>query len=358
MKNYFKITILLFLFSAPLFAQKPHGWTKEKWDEVKANKAVRLSLESNKDLLEANEAATLTIHVLIPPDMDEDGIPKNEVGDVLLPIGEIMPYKPTNWRIVEGGGNLITIDEISASYTSPAQAPANRTMTISVDLIPTGPNEPKIVLLKTLHFSENETSIVINLPEIDYNSTKFVTKNDGGVKVPTMQGMDPRVAGHISPDLQAKMAQAQQAMASAGQQSGYNLSAITSNAMSVYEPTSNRTTLKLVNMSVESYNGQLINTPKMNVLGISYQGKGTGTFSLKTPEFGLGFFSTSEIKGCGCGKNENPSKTELPCTGSVTITKADDKEMQGTFHTTVYSSVGDQIVIGSIYGKFKVLRAN
>ncbi|HMS39354.1 MAG TPA: hypothetical protein PKE69_03955 [Pyrinomonadaceae bacterium] len=60
---------------------------------------------------------------------------------------------------MKGGGNLVGIDETTQTYTAPTKLTSDKTAVISVDLTPLRPNSPKIVLVQTICFSENETAL-------------------------------------------------------------------------------------------------------------------------------------------------------------------------------------------------------
>ncbi|WP_337043217.1 hypothetical protein [Emticicia sp. 17c] len=349
----FRITFLLLSLPWSLFAQKPAGWSKQDWDKAIAQKGAQLILSSNKDLLEPNETCMLSVRVLIPPKDNAEGVPEGMPTDMLLPEGEVNPYKVTNWRVVEGGGNIIT-ESIVANYTAPGQAPAKRIMVVSVDCEPLSPNLPKVQLLKTLYFVENETAIVLNMPSMGIINAKFTNKNNGGFQMPAVPANVK-----LPPDVQAKMQEAQKQLAQAQKSSGYNLSAISSNAMAIYDPKQNLTATRFSELALQAMDGSLQIVPSIAILGFAYKGKDMGTFSLVGKDIGLGFAIPSSQQAFGCGKDiKDPQDNELPCTGIVTITKDDGKTMEGHFSTKIYTAVGKEIVVGSIYGKFTVMKAN
>lgn len=349
MKNILFVACLF--YSSITMAQKPIS--KQELDKAIAEKGAKLFLYSDKDLLEANESCVLSVRVVIPPEKNSDGQPEGMGTDIPLPEGEVNPYKVTNWRVVEGGGNLIT-ESTAASYAAPSKAPEKRLMVISVDCEPLSPNLPKVQLLKTLYFSENETSVVLNVPAMGIINAKFVNKLAGGVTLPNVPANVK-----LPPDVQANLARAQQEMAKAQKSSGYDLNAITSNASAIYDPAQNLTAIRFSQLALEAMDGSLQVVPNMAILGIGYIGRGTGTFTLANEKVGLGFAIPSERKAFGCSKDaKGPDDKPLPCTSGVTITKDDGKVLQGYFSTKVYTGVDKQIIVGSIYGKFTVLKAN
>ncbi|MGI8786218.1 MAG: hypothetical protein ACR2HG_00465 [Pyrinomonadaceae bacterium] len=318
-------------------------------------------LQASKPIVEANEVVGIHVmidnlaisefkHLPLPP-----GTPDEQL---LLPeqLGEF-PWTIENWKILEGGGSLNPVYGSKQNYKAPAQAPPDNLITISVDLIPKKAGDPKIILLQTLYFTENETAFYLNLPQIGAVSSKYILSANTGVKVPTMQGVDPRVAARMSPDLKAKMAQAQAQMQAAQEQSGINLSAVTSNAMALYDAPNNLTAVKFMKLKLQ-YNNRRVAAQSTGsaLLSFSFKGKDVGTYSLNDPATGLGFMLTMGGIGVGCGNN-NGSK-DAPCNGSVKITSMDDKTIKGEVMTKVYTAVKDKLYSGTFYGKFFVNRAN
>jgi len=355
--------VSLLLLTTSGFAQHIYTPAEER-DITRALRAGRITIESDKLLLEPNEAAALGLKLTIYPTVNQEteelqGTPTT----VDLPDGTDpnvpTPYREGKWKILQGGGTLTQIEPNNYSYTAPATAPPDKTMVISVELIPTSSHWPKMILLQTLYFIDDQTAIVVILPEVGFNSQKFVSQADGGVKVPTMQGMDPRVASHISPDLQAKMAQAQAAMAQAQQSSGINLSAITSNSMMYYDVPNDLTAIKFTKLSLQMENGRDIrSSAKAKAAGayaceISYKGTGLGRHQMNDKASGTAFHSLlPPIKACGCGNNRNGEQDEAPCNGYVNIQSIENGVAKGEFAARVYNAVGKRIVRGFIHGKF------
>jgi hypothetical protein len=347
-KNLF----IFFLFcSLNIMAQKPGSVTKPDIDKALAEKGARLSLRADKDLLEANESTVLSIWLLIPPKTDADDIPVGLPTEIKLPDSEVSPYKITNWRIVEGGGNLIT-EELTASYTSPPKAPENKLMIISIDCEPLSQNYQKVQLLKTIYFSQNETAVVLNMPTMGIVNAKFVSNISGGIKMPNVPSNVK-----LPPDVQAKM-EAAQKMAQAQNTGGYNTNALLSNNMAIYNPKENITAVRFSDLGLQAMDGSLQIIPKMGILGISFKGKGQGSYSLVGKDVGLAFAIPSEQNAFGCSKDTKDNDHDFSCTGNVVITKDDGKTLEGHFATKVFSSVGKEIVVGNIYGKFSALKAN
>ncbi len=354
--------VLLLAITLPAFAQPLRTPAEAVKDIARALKGGRVSLESNKSLMEPNDGAALSVKLTIYPQFNEqtgenEGVPYYmDLPDGSDPNSPAQ-YKEGNWKIVQGGGALTRIDETHYTYMSPATAPPDNIMVISVDLNPTGPNWPKLVLLKTLYFVNDQTAIVVNLPEVGFNNQKYVTQTGGGVKIPSMEGLDTRVASHIDPALQAKMDAAKAAMEAAQRANGIDLTALTSNAMAYYDPKNDLTAIKFTQLSLQMENGRDVRSsatanPNTILCEFSYKGKGTGQHALSDKISGVGFLIVGTLKGCGCGNNRNGQEDQAPCNGYVNIKSMDDKVMKGELWAEVYSVVDKRIVRGFIHGRF------
>ena len=325
-------------------------------DEVIAQKGANLSLSADKNLLEANETTKLSIKILVyPKPVEGDETPPLIVPtEINLPADNTSPYKAMNWKILQGGGNLIGIDNTTQSYTAPKQAPTGKTMIISVDLMPQRPNLPKVVLLQTLYFVENETAFYLNVPAAGFVNNKYVSTRDSGAKVPTVS---PQVAAKLPPDVLKKLEEAQKKTDE--QNMDLNLSAMTSNAVAYYDKEKGFTSVRFSKLSIEMANGKAFKSPAQNaIFAFSFDGRGLGTYKLgESQTSSVGFYITAQQKGFGCG-DTNSETEKYPCNGSVTINFEDDKIIKGTIRATVFTSVDKKIVSGTLYGKFTANRAN
>jgi hypothetical protein len=359
MKNILIATIISGLACVLAAAQRPDSATRARMDTAFARHAFMMTLSTEKTLLEPSEATSIIVGVMLNPVINSDGEITSLPEFVPLTPGPDSPYKITNWRVVEGGGSIITVDDGAASYTAPRTAPAGRTMTVSVDLVPQMTGFAKVVLLQKLYFVQDDNAIYVNMPEIGLNAAKYVSNTNGGAKVPTMQGVDPRAAASMSPELRAKMAQAQAAMAASQGSSGINLAAVSSNAMSLYDPENDQTAIKFTSLNMQMADGGPASSPGMDAIFMfNYKGKAVGTHPFTDDGTGAGFYITAANTGVGCGVNFKANTSiPLPCTGSVIITSVDDKFVRGTIRTAVWTSVGSSVFRGYLYGKFKVNRA-
>src|SRR5207248_2857671 len=124
----------------------------------------------------------LNIDVFVPPDVNSatgeangDGrnVHMGEVSHTLASAGLPISYYAKNWKILSGGGSLDILDEYTVRYTAPGQPPKDNSMVISVEMIPTGHDLPKVVLLKTLYFDTGENSFAFNVPASGINDVRY-----------------------------------------------------------------------------------------------------------------------------------------------------------------------------------------
>lgn len=340
-----KLLILLTLtlvLCQVLFAQKG-------LEKAFADKAADLFLEADKTLLEPGENARLSIVAVLrndPNDENPNGKPYSET--ILPPNNSI--YKATNWRIVQGGGNLVGIDETTQTYTAPPKFSTEKYAVISVELIPQRPNLPKITLLQTIYFSENETSFVLNMPAIGIINSKYISKLDAGATVPKVVN----VPKNLPADVRAKLEEAQKQSAS----QNVNVNAISSNAVAYYDAKQGFTAIRFSELGAAMTDGKINKTTgKDAILAFNFNGKSIGSYQIGEKDTGLGFFVTQAQMGFGCGDTHSDTE-KYPCSGNVTITEVDQKFIKGTVRVTVFTSVEDKIYRGIFYGKFRVKRAN
>ena len=324
-----------------------------------AQKGSELSLLADRSLLDAHETATLTVQLVVPPEFDESGNPIGLPKTIDLPRDGSAPYKAQNWRILEGGGQfeVAGLAAFSMSYAAPAKVVAGGHVTISVDMIPQTPAFPKVVLIKTLYFVENETAIFVSMPGLGLIDVKFTSKPDGGAKILAPAGVDPKVAAKLPPDVLKKLKEAQ--AKAKNMEMNVNLSALSSNASAYWDPTNMFTSLRFTQLSLNMAAGKTGTKPSGDaVLALSYDGNDIGTFPLgKTKTSSVGLLFPATATGIGCGETGSDDR-KFPCDGEVTIDMLDGETMRGTFKTAVYTSVGQKIFRGSIYGKFRVRRVN
>ena len=357
-----KLRNLLLLFALLVFGNQ--SGTAQRLPQERTYLALQgeYKLGAEKPLLEPNEFTYIHVkidllvlsqykHIPLEP-----GAPTEQ--NLLPEYEDEFPWKIENWKILEGGGTLRPDSSMVQRYQAPAHAPPNNLITVSVDLNPKRKDYPKIILLQTLYFNESENAFYLDFPEIGAVGSKYISKTDAGVKVPTMAGVDPRVAARMSPEVRAQMAAANAQMAAAQAQSGINLSAVTSNAMALYDEQNNFTAVKFTKLVLQYNNRRIAAPSKGNAfLSFDFKGKGVGTYDLNDSTTGLGFMlNIVPPSGVGCGKSNGGA--EMPCDGTIEITSVDDKTIKGKITSHVYTLIGKEIYSGYFYGKFTVNRAN
>lgn len=329
-------------------------------DQSRAEKGKNILLEVDKPLLEPGETTRMSIKILVYPTPD----PSNETPPLVIPNEVVLSpdsalYSATNWRVVEGGGNLVGIDATTFNYTAPAIKTAAAHATISVDLNPKKPGLPKVTLIATINFDKNDNLVILNVPDVGLNNARFVLTESTAFKAPTMQGVDPRVAANLPPDVLAKMKEAQKKI---GQQDmSIGVAATASNAKYMFDPIKEFATYSLVGLNplgtkqaagtVGAFNG--------DQLQFAANGNGSGTHAFAANDTnGLIFHWKPGNLGIGCGEL-NTDNLKTPCKGAVVIEKEHADYMVGYAYAIVYTARDTKKVSrGKIYVKFKLRRVN
>lgn len=347
-----KLLILLALVIFPqfVFSQKDY---KQLVDEAIARKGKNLFINADKTLLEPGESARLSIGILVYP----ANLPGDENVKLELPDEEILPpdnavYKATNWKILQGGGNLVGIDETTQNYTAPAKLPLDKTAVISVDLMPLKGGLPKVVLLQTIYFTQNETAFTLNMPQLGIVNEKYISKPDSGATVPQVS---PQAAKNLPPEARKKISEAQKKMDAVSME--IDLSLLSSNSVAFYDKAQEFMTVRFSALKTQLQDGKTAasSTPD-SILAFNFNGKDLGKYQIGAEKTGLGFLNPAK-QGFGCGDTNSDSE-KIPCRGTISIDYLKDKTMKGTVRVLIYTSVGDEIYRGIFYGKFTANRAN
>jgi hypothetical protein len=365
MKKYFTI-ILLALLSAKLFAQQAP-------DLARAMRGGRLSLNSDKSILSSSEQAQLNIDVFVPPDVNSatgeangDGrnVHMGEVSHTLASAGLPISYHAKNWKILSGGGSLDILDEYTVRYTAPGQPPKDNSMVISVEMIPTGHDLPKVVLLKTLYFDTGENSFAFNVPASGINDVRYSQSTMGSAAtLMTIAGapaIDPRALAGMTAGEKQKLTEAANQVKAAHQASNINVVSLTSNANAIFDPTNNVTVIKFLGLGRSTGHG--VPSGGSGIVVITYTGgltKGIHPFNGALNAF---TFSPSlqDVKTCACAMQGNQSLQKLKCGGTITITSIDGGFIKGSISTTVWNNkTGSDKTFnrGTVYGVFKIRKA-
>lgn len=354
------------LVSARLFAQHPP-------DLVKAMRGGRLSLTADKSILSAGEQAQLNIDVFIPPDVNSttgeangDGraVHMGDVSHTLASANLPISYHAKNWKIISGGGSLDILDDYTARYTAPGQAPADNSMVISVEMIPTGHDLPKVVLLKTLYFGTGENSFTFDVPAsgiIDERYTQKTTGSKASATNPlTVAAIDPAILARIPAAERARLQAQKNKVDAAVKASNINAISLTSNANAIFDPSNNVTVIKFLSLARERGAGHP-SAAGSGLLIITYTGGLTkGVHPFNGISNSIAFNASNKLKTCVCSMQGNPSLQRLKCSGTLTITSMDGDFITGTISSTIWNNktgVDKIFKRGVMYGVFKIRKA-
>ncbi|ASU36392.1 hypothetical protein [Mucilaginibacter xinganensis] len=370
MKRYLSITAFI-LLSAKLFAQ--NGRASDD-DLARAMRGGRLSLNAEKSVLSASEQTQINIDVYIPPATNSDGdfitdghpVHMSDAAHTLASAGIPVSYHAQNWKILQGGGSLDIVDEYLVRYTAPSQTPPDNTMVISVELIPTGHDLPKVVLLKTLYFETGDNIFAFNVPASGINDARYSQKTTGAkasaTNPSTVAAIDPAILARIPAADRARLLAKKSQVDAALQSSDVNLVSLTSNANAIFDPANNVTVIKFIGLGRDMGPGSHT-AAGSGVMMITYTGgltKGVHPFNGNsnaiyfTPDIRPG------VKVCACSMQGNQSLQKLHCGGTLTITSMDGDFITGTISSTVWNNkTGHDKIFnrGTVYGVFKIRKA-
>ena len=366
MKKYFSIVVFI-LLSAKLFAQYPP-------DLVRAMRGGRLSINADKSILSAGEQTQINVDVFIPPATNNDGdavtdgraVHMSDAAHTLASAGLPISYHGQNWKILQGGGSLDIIDEFNVRYTAPSQAPRDNIMVISVEMMPTGHDLPKVVLLKTLYFEDGDNIFAFNVPASGIIDARYSQKTTGAkasaTNPSTVAAIDPAILARIPAAERAKL-QAEKNKADAEvQSSNINLVSLTSNANALYDPANNVTVIKFLGLGRDLGPGHPA-AAGSGLLMITYTGgltKGVHPFNGISNSIAFNPNFRPDPKTCACAMQGNPKLQKLKCGGTLTITSMDGDFITGTISSTIWNNKTGQDKTfnrGTVYGVFKIRKA-
>ena len=367
MKRYFSIVVFI-LLSAKLFAQSGP-------DLVRAMRGGRLSLNAEKSILSAGEQTQINIDVFIPPDVNSttgeangDGHPvhMSDAAHTLASAGLPISYHAQNWKILQGGGSLDIVDDYLVKYTAPANAPRDNTMIISVELIPTGHDLPKVVLLKTLYFEDGDNIFAFNVPGSGINDARYSQKTTGAkasaTNPSTVAAIDPAILARIPAADRARLQAQKNHVDAAVQASNVNLVSLTSNANAIFDPSNNVTIIKFIGLGRDLGPGHP-SSAGGGIMIITYTGgltKGVHPFNGISNAISFSPDFRPSVKTCACAMQGNQSLQRLKCGGTLTITSMDGDFITGTISSTIWNNKTGQDKTfnrGTVYGVFKIRKA-
>lgn len=355
MKTLLSIIVTL---SIPLVivAQKDAVSELER-DQTIAEKGQNLTLEAEKGLLDVGESTPLRVRMLIYPKGEDGKVKKDSVPfDRVLGPGNPY-YKFANWKVVDGGGFLVGIDDATYNFTAPKALPAGKKCVVTVELMPLLPYLPKVILFETIQIADSDNLVIINIPGIGLKDARYTTVVTDAVKLPAVAGMDPRVVKNLPPGTLEKLEAAKKMMEK--ERADINLEALSANARSFYDAKQD--------LSVYTISGlkSLAGAPKPGTiapigeeLSFSFKGWNLGRHPLDADDqTGINLFLRSINNGAGCG--ELHSETfKAKCGGEVIVQDLTPDLSTGVMNSAIYSAdAAGNIVRGRIHVKFKVRRS-
>lgn len=339
-----------------IFAQKD-GMSDIERDQTIAEKGQNLILEAEKGILDVGESTPLRVRILIYPKSEDGTVKKDSVPlDRVLSPGNLY-YKFANWKVIEGGGFLVGIDEATQNYTAPRVLPTGRKCVVSVELVPLLPSLPKVILFETIQIADTDNLVVINIPGIGLKNARYTTVVTDAVKIPAVAGMDPRVMKNLPPGTLEKLDAAKKMIEK--ERADINLEALSSNVRSFYDAKQD--------LSVYTISGlkPFAAVPKPGTiapigeeLSFSFKGWDLGHHSLDADDqTGINLFLRSMNNGAGCGELHSES-FKAKCGGEVIVQGLTPDISTGVMNSTIYSAdAAGNIVRGRIHVKFRVRRS-
>ncbi len=323
--------------------------------QIIAEKGSNVLLESDKGLVELGETTALKVKLIVRPKRSDETSMQPPIERVLS-VGNPY-YRFANWKIVEGGGTLIGIDDSVQNYTAPTKMPVGKKAVVSVELQPIVPGLPKVILFETIQFADTENLMVLNIPGIGLKNARFELKAADALKVPSVAGVDPRVLKNLPPETLAKLAAAKKKIEQ--EQIDMNLEAASSNARSYFDSVQGLSVYTLIGFSQLGSTGTAGKTvPIGEDLSFSFKDWDLGRHSLDADgQTGINLFLRTMNNGAGCGELHS-EKFKATCNGEVVVTKLTPDHSIGTMYSTIYSAnAAGEIVRGRIFVKFKVRRS-
>lgn len=359
MKNLLFVSI--FFYSAQILVAQPaeHKTFKPK-DYEKALKSAVMNISADKYIAETKETVTLTVTI----DMfDNDGNPSRF--DYRPEDPATAPWFVTGWKIVEGGGTLVSHPTSGNDYyavlTTPDKVPANKCVIVEVTLQSNDKQYPKTILRQSIYIEDHDNMFYVNCPALGINEEKWVVQLDNGV----LQKMNNLPGGNAK-----QKEQVQKAMEQARKMSnGMNLDAATSNCKAVYAPEEDATAITITGNLVEMSNGKKVNMKKDFVIAISFRGKAPGTYAIKMDKKNNAAITVPGMRtGCACGdspedkaEREKAGEKGPTCNGGfIYIEKIENGFMTGTINANLEGALPPDahVFYADIQGKFKVRVAN
>lgn len=333
--------------------------------------AGMLSLVAEKSLLELKEQTMLTVRInWINSEADaESAVPQQY--DYRFEDPSKAPWKITQWKILDGGGELnVGSDNYYAVYHAPATMPKEKSATIAVTLMPQDLTKPKVQLLQTIYFVDNDNVFYFDCPYLGIHQEKYVINNNGGINMSVPDVPNNKQYKNVGEAVDAKQKaalqklRAKQAQANMAKK-GFDLSAITSNAKAIYAPEPNVTTVEINGDKVDMVQGQPSNNKRMFLIVLSIPGKKEGKYTIRSKkEISATITLPGSYQACSCNEDpDDPDHKPPTCMGgNIYITKYDGTTVEGTVSAQLEAQDGNVnppvTFYSTLSGKFKVKVAN
>jgi hypothetical protein len=341
----------------PVYDQQQYGF------EIKP---ANLYLEADKNLCELKELLNVNVRMLIAD--KENGVPYIFNYKFRDPFDA--PWKIGEFKIVSGGATVVITDGSTAQLQMPATMPKEKAVVVQATLNPVAKGYQQVQIFTTIYLEDNDNVFYFNCPYLHINDEKYVVKNDGGAFTNPDAAVKKTIDKNIAP---AKQKAGNYTLKAAGAevaatQAGFDLSLLTSNAKAMYVPDEDITTILLNGDAVAMVNGVKSDSKRMYSIVLSFPGKVTGTFKIKSNKkitAAITFPQISTGYACTCADDPDAQDRHQPPTcmgGNITITKYDGKIIEGTVNAQLESSdasVNPPVTFyGRLNGKFKVRVAN
>jgi len=367
MKNIF-YAVLIWLLPCTLTAQRYNPEAFDLQHKKYTAEAGMLSLMAEKSLLELREVTMITVRVNWVNSEEDMTVPQQY--DYRFQDPSKAPWKITEWKILEGTGELRPGSEnYYATFTAPDKMPAGKHATILVTLMPQDPTKPKVQLLQTIYLADNDNVFYFDCKYLGINQEKYVIKGNGGA-LASSDASAKKVNQENRQEAMKQAAAYYQKAIEAGiktEAHGFDLDALTSNTRAVYAKDENVTTITISDDKVAMVAGKESNTKRIFNIVLSIPGRSTGTFKIRSDKkITASVLLPRSLMGIACACAEDPTDpNHIPptCTGgTITITKYDGKIVEGYISAGLeaqdYTKDPPPTFYSTINGKFKVLVAN
>ena len=366
MKRFTRIFTALLLTTTAAHAQHYDPAAFDVQHNIHTADGGMLTLVADKYLMELGETNLLTVRINWVNPGDETGVPQQY--DYRFNDPSRAPWKITKWEILEGGGVLtVGPGKYYASYSAPAVMPPGKHATISVTLDAADPTKPKVQLLQTIYFADNDNVFYYNCPAYGIMQEKYVVKNNNsGLVSPsstnTQQAMNAGSAAQKAQleALQARLASVNQQAAQAGAAKNMDIALLTSNAKALYTKDKDFTAIEFKGTEVAMVNGMPSNKKRAYLISISFPGQKPGSYKIKSKDIiAVSIVMVSDRNACTCAFDPSKDpKDNPPCSGgTIVITKYDTQiggYVEGYFTANLMGAVADHAIFGDLSGKFKV----